>query len=331
MIKIDHALCLNTKYKELECRRCTRQCALHCLTDIKQPDWTQCNECGLCLSACPAEAITGSEYSRQSLEVMIQSDEPQLLLSCHRQNTQSSWPCLGFLDARLLLALINNGPNNDRVVVIDERLCLGCRPQVGEYLRQLQEELVPLLTAAGKSPVLQASRVGIKPCKEKSLSRRQLFSSMFLEAVNTVRAVVAKEVLDERMQRHELFIIYSGQLELSEVQATTLFSSIAVDCACNACGLCVRICPEQAISIDDLGQSVDIYHTPQTCTSCQVCQSTCPQQAITLVPATGLKRTYIGHVKLPQCAACREIFQPIHHPDLCLSCLLNGHYENRPC
>ena len=46
---------------------------------------------------------------------------------------------------------------------------------------------------------------------------------------------------------------------------------------CNACGVCVDICPVGAIGINDVAE-VD----RQTCTGCGLCVTQCPQDALSL-------------------------------------------------
>ena len=54
---------------------------------------------------------------------------------------------------------------------------------------------------------------------------------------------------------------------------------------CVHCGKCVKICPKQAISMDDAGH---IHINRQSCTACLQCCKTCPRQALT---QTGEEKT----------------------------------------
>ncbi len=73
---------------------------------------------------------------------------------------------------------------------------------------------------------------------------------------------------------------------------------------CTGCGLCIDICPTQALS--QVNQKAALS-APQNCTLCDICENICPEQAIALpflvffapsattnpsgAPPTGAKRT----------------------------------------
>ena len=55
---------------------------------------------------------------------------------------------------------------------------------------------------------------------------------------------------------------------------------------CKGCGLCVRACPFQVLSIDKNMNSDGVYPAvpvnPQNCTACASCYQVCPDAAITV-------------------------------------------------
>ncbi|MFZ5647436.1 MAG: 4Fe-4S dicluster domain-containing protein [Bacillota bacterium] len=49
---------------------------------------------------------------------------------------------------------------------------------------------------------------------------------------------------------------------------------------CKGCGLCVDVCPQKVLSMDDLGKvRVD---NPEVCIGCGLCEATCPDLAISV-------------------------------------------------
>lgn len=64
----------------------------------------------------------------------------------------------------------------------------------------------------------------------------------------------------------------------------------AVDPAgCTNCGLCLEVCPVEAISVVEVeGKSVAAID-PELCTGCGLCEETCPVEAIAEVPAISEK------------------------------------------
>ena len=69
-------------------------------------------------------------------------------------------------------------------------------------------------------------------------------------------------------------------------------SRFSVDESCNACGLCARICPIQAIQLKD-GKPVWVK---KDCTQCMGCINRCPQRAIQIGSGTRDRGRYYFHI-----------------------------------
>lgn len=52
---------------------------------------------------------------------------------------------------------------------------------------------------------------------------------------------------------------------------------------CKSCNICVRVCPEYVLALDEEG--IVVATSPDLCTGCQLCQILCPDFAITIEPA----------------------------------------------
>lgn len=312
--------CLNNRYKKMACCRCEQICYRGCISKNQEFDLNKCDECGLCMAVCPAEAITGVNYAKRDMENMLNSADSPLVLSCRCQDKQSSWPCLGFLDTRLLLTLVYSGKGN-RQVVVDNRICSECKPKVANYLQQLVDNVNVFLLAFGKSPLIQGQTVSNYPRKEKVVSRREFFGSLLGEAMTVITEAVRSDGSPEPLPRQELFSTYVKSLSFTTMTPTNLFNTISIGKSCNTCGLCAKICPQKAIVIKEEGEIAAFYHNALTCTGCEVCIAHCSQKAITLVPARSLEIAYVATYHMPRCPQCNKVYQPVENYSLCFECL----------
>ncbi|XFO65061.1 NAD(P)H-quinone oxidoreductase subunit I, chloroplastic [Sporomusa silvacetica DSM 10669] len=313
---------MNTRYKKMACQRCRQVCPAGCISDAFEFDLSHCIECGLCLSSCPAEAIAGDGYSGKVLEAMLTADDSLLCLSCSLQDKQSSWPCLGFLDARLLLALVYSGKNSNRRVVVNNCSCSGCKRKVADYLGKILISVNQILSLAGKYQIVHGNAVSNFKPKEKVVSRRGFIRCLVGEAISVFSAVVIADSIPKPLPRQEFFIKYTEALAVSGMRPTGIFSGIAIGEKCRACGLCARICPQQAIAVEDNGGVVDFYHNAFKCTGCGVCLTNCPWGAIALGSAYSLTLFRVATCSLPRCLECGKLYQPVGDHELCLECFL---------
>jgi len=327
-VAINQELCLNSLYKKTACRRCNEICPPQCIDTSLAIDRNRCSECGLCLAVCPAEAIWGENYSRQALDNLLVDGGSPLVLSCRRRDEMSPWPCLGFLDARLLLALMGSGKDGLRQVVVDDQSCADCKPGVAAYLRELAEEAGGLLPPDGFSLLVRGQSAGKVERREKTVSRRDFFTQLLGAAIGTVREVVASGAGGgEPLPRRALFAKVADRLNLFAAGTTKLFYNIRIAPGCQACGFCTRICPTKAISLEDHGAALDFFHAPQKCTGCGVCAAHCPSGALSVEAAQRLAAYHVANCELPRCTKCGQLYQPSGNQPVCLECLLKHDYR----
>jgi ferredoxin len=327
-VAIEPGLCLNSLYKKTACRRCHEICPSLCIDAALGIDQNRCSECGLCLAICPAEAVLGENFPRQSLDSLIADSGSPLVLTCRRRDSMSPWPCLGFLDTRLLMVLVGSGKDGLRQVAVDDQSCGGCKPGVAAYLRELADEVGRLLSPSGASLLIRGEAAGKVERREKTVTRRDFFTQLLGATIGTVREVVAFDAGGGApLPRQALFERYAERLNLVAAGTTKLFTNIRIADGCQACGFCSRICPAKAISIEDHGATLDFYHTPQKCTGCGLCAAHCPVEALSVVAAERLAVYHVATTALPRCTKCGQLYQPSGNQPVCLECLLKHDYR----
>lgn len=319
-VAVDRTLCLNENYKRAACRRCAEACPAGCFDAGLAVDAARCTDCGLCLAACPADAVTGEGFPRAPLDSAFADPAAPLALACRRRRDDSPWPCLGFLDGRLLLALVLSGEAGARRVAVDDSACAACRPEVAACLAATLAEADRLLLSAGKPPLARG-----EGAREKPISRRAFFAALMGAAVDTVREVAAAGTAGaERLPRQEWFVRYAGPADFAGETPSPFFTALAIGDACLACGLCIKLCPHGALTAQDYGIALDFYHHPGRCTGCGLCAVHCPQQALT-VTAPGRPGTYhVARRELPRCRDCGQLYQPVGRQPICIECLLKS-------
>ncbi|MBQ1876009.1 MAG: 4Fe-4S binding protein [Selenomonas sp.] len=317
---IELARCLY-QYTMTHCERCEKICPQGAIAG-HTIDTAKCDDCGLCTAVCPTGAIEACVNYEDGLEQVMQ--EERQLLVCDKCRT-SPFPCLGFLNRRLLWTLAQAGD-----VYLALGACAGCKPAVCEWLQAeaaaaneaLQQAAEtgevstdgPAQQTAGRHPAtvhrihfvrLQGDKQTVeRPLLERGVSRRGIFSALFHAAQDKVVEV-------EQRNAAALGLTFDGAAWLAryhegiptEKIPRSLFPGLSVGRRCNACGLCASVCPEDALYCN--WATKEMRFRPLACTSCGLCTANCSQDALELLP------TFDGQVEFhpgrPEDAPAREL------------------------
>lgn len=318
-IKVNYELCLNKRFINAKCTGCIDICPVKAINKRIEID-KDCINCGLCLSHCPVEAIAGVSYSENLIQQLIDKDEP-IRLICQRCQANSVWPCLGFIDTKLLLAFVISNKDSNRAVVIYKEECSKCNIEISQYLERTLGEANRLLgpskqiTSSAKEEFSESIPVGA--------SRRQFITQLWGASISTVKNIAFGNLEEvQPIPRRGLFISYGGvRLFQSTIFDQTTFKSLAIGESCNACGICAKVCIAGAISTVAEGELIEIRHNPALCNNCRICMSQCPQNAISLVQATSLIEAAVGRGKMPICTDCGKVYQPLGNMHTCIDCV----------
>jgi ferredoxin len=322
-VSVDRERCLNDNYKRAACRRCADACPEGCFDEKLVVDAGRCNDCGLCLAVCPVDAMKGENFPRSPLDKVFADPAAPVAFACRRR-ADSPWPCLGFLDGRLLLALVLSGEAGGRRVAVDDAVCAPLAPGSGRQTGGNAHRGQPP-SAAGRQTNDRAGRSGRRmDGARKADLPAAFFASLMGAAIDTVREVAAAGAGAEPLPRHKWFADHADAAAFIGETPSPFFAALTIGGACLACGLCIRICPRRALTAEDHGSALDFYHHPARCTGCGLCAVHCPQQALA-VAAPGRPETYhVARRELPRCQSCGEIYQPVGSQPVCIECLLKG-------
>lgn len=336
--------CLNRKQSRFACTVCSEICPAQVFsTNTKEAHrWYRCRDCGLCVSACPSRCFTLSPQMQRTLTEDTHPGEP-LVIACDREAElmDRKIPCLAAVPWELLAVMTFYGEAVLLMTHCDSCEKASARDLLQKNLERLKaflgedrfRERVHLITSGTWEPETSPS--------EKEMSRRAVFSGLkqnlkknvYRAAVSRIpqleesdrdglqyRRLLSQAVRKEREQRR----MEQEAIAEPETLPTYMLSLPAFTTSCFGCGICTRICPQEALEIRaEAGGTRLIDITPWKCTACGLCVQICPHGGL-----AGMQKTAVPHleklplvrVKTASCERCGIAIRPGTAPAFCPAC-----------
>jgi len=192
----------------------------------------------------------------------------------------------------------------------EQRAQTGTGAQLGEDHVQLSRR--NFLRLAGAHTAQGASKwlADVAQEQEEATSRWPLFTS----DGSSSRPSAYQELLAER----------AGSLPWRDRRLpwrSRMFSD-----ACSACLTCAQHCPTGALVAEETKSAIFIWFHLRQCTDCGLCVHLCPENAIIYVSVSSSKELYapahrVMHRSLRQCISCNHSFVPgSDYAELCTAC-----------
>ena len=249
-----------------------------------------CHGCGQCVAACPTEALLSTEHQQLAQQLQQHpTEQPAPSLGCHRipQNTSSHRiHCLMSLAEEQLMAWQNLFPEQPLEIHLPDD-CRECQAQGSRPSKPPQWLNIKTLPAEHDYMTAAAPR----------LSRRQLFTGAS-SATRPAYSAEDKRPAPRRLHRHYAAtqrLTFIPEIQLPELQLNAQ--------ACDAQGLCSRLCPSQALTTRDDGS---LMFNRLQCLGCNQCVQACPEQALTLSKVTGKQTSLVVELRASQREKCFE-------------------------
>jgi len=252
---------------------------------------------------------------------------------------QGMVPCLHSFGLRDLMLLYRTGI---RYIAVTRGDCDQCERGRGAHLENLIPHLQDLLRAKGLASfeyvelltpqfehILRdaISTTNVEE-KEPEPERRAFFRRAF----DVVKDASATE--DNIIDREGHWFEPVGTLLPSEAGQVQPYSPLIDAMLCTGCDACTKVCPHEAIKLDEAEQAVDIVYSIDAarCSGCGICQDACEDNAIQIeqwsVPAESVVKLSV--YRCPACGAGYHLpqQQPVNERELCRICSKHNHYKN---
>jgi len=326
--------CVHALMEKATCRACVDACPRDAWVideDMLGIDTGRCDACDLCVPVCPQGAIEG----RFSPSFQATDQGGAAFAACEYAGVSSRregvMPCLHALGISDLLQLRRKGAG---FLVTSRADCASCERGGAKRLEQWLEETNCLLESRGQSP----------------LKHRDLDATTWLKTFRRIRALAAARTLDRRAFFRNAVKLPKERLDAAVEDMTDVFlppamlleggsrdalypcvPSIDPEC-CNGCDACVRLCPQNAILLENkeqIGYAYSIH--AEHCSGCGICIDVCEQNAVSLkfLSPTGTDRIPLRDERCQDCGA--EFHVPLGGADgeaVCWVCRKTSRHRN---
>ena len=328
-LTIDEGRCVHRLATSAQCQACVRACPRAAWTIDAQGlgfDELRCDGCGLCMAECPTGALAVPlQWPAARLEC---GGTRTVTLTCDEAPRATpdgvSVPCIHALDEAQLLRWHAQGVGRLNVITAD---CESCTRRTSTGLGRRLYRLNEALRLRGQRAMLLDPRHGA--AATVPASETQVAPVVGAPAARAATGSIELTEPPPNRGRRGLLGLLSRPLPVSPVrpvsvgarvprcEATRLLArwglgpplwAVAFDARrCDACGVCAKLCPTQAIAMMPAGGTTAglLAFDMSVCVGCDVCVDACVPGA--LAPAApssttdGRRAWSLDSAPCPQC------------------------------
>lgn len=335
--------CMNRRQTKHPCHICNQLCpsgAVPANPAIQKIDWEKCKNCGVCVTACPSRCFAPDLETQKNLSAPARGRTA--IFACDRAEIKSGvsrveclcgipWEWLAALALRLQVVLYVGGCQDCQAK--------ECRERLEENLRQIRLFLGTERTE--RSLVLLYDTKEIAGISAGVQMNRRDFFHIFTSGMKKTVAYGVTSVMpmprDDPAQNGFTYRRLLADVVWQEYEAAVNGQEKPQDTLpvyevllpnfienCFGCGLCVKVCPQQALKVSGDGEGRRIISiAPWKCTGCGLCGKTCIHGGI-----DGMARMQVHHLQMQgyvrvyheKCRSCGAVI-PVDTPDgMCIAC-----------
>lgn len=346
--------CLNKRQTRHPCTLCHERCpekAIPVNPVTEKIDWTKCISCGLCVSACPSRCFAPDIRQQQNMSSPERGD--RVAFSCaHTKEPVGGrqMECLCGLPWEWLAALSMRMPVMLYTGECENCALESCREQLIENLQQLRAFLGDERFDARIILTDDAADLNRREA-EKQVDRRALFGLMGRRVKTSVAAGVSSVLPapgdDPSRDGFAYRKLLAGMIradcasrseKAGKENRPAVYAKYGVllpdfGAKCYGCEVCVRVCPQQALSIEqETAKTRIISIEPVKCTGCGLCQAVCLHGGIedmAFTPVYHLEKQGYVRVYHESCAKCGTAIARDTEDGLCIACSVKNRQGRR--
>ncbi len=338
--------CVRYRYTYSECKRCADACphgAIRLFDAGVEVLASQCQSCGLCVSACQTEALIQPTLSADHLRTLA-GDAAEFTLACTPSQAKgdASVPCLGALHPVVLTELTWQGI---AVELVGASHCPECAhaAKATEMIRS-NLEACELLRACGKPEAHAVLTLRSDDADESGqrqrpdMSRRNLFRRAIghgadvmagrfepTQAPLKVIRAAAPFLPDRKVLLNAMFAA-EGEAPITMPRHEAIpAEDWQVAAGCTYCEACARVCPTGAIQLLENNTGWRLAFLNDRCVACDVCAEVCQPGAMRQsesgqVLINKQKGRLLAGVSKTRCLRCDRVFVNEGHETICPIC-----------
>lgn len=275
---IEYSNCTNNRQHRKACIVCRDVCPKSVIGRDGDIQWEKCENCNICATQCPSRAIKSSEINMRRLLEVFEAKGEHIVVTCrHSRTADLKLFCVASVPWEVIACLAL-----DKNVVILKQGCescedSGCLKAFDETIARVEE----FLGAERYSKRIQIICEGELP-PPAEISRRELFLLLGRKAKN----VVASALSDDGSVKLDGMLyckLLARRMKLSNEHGNKQaygMRTLKFTEQCWGCGICVKVCPHQAITLMESDGEKYMAHALWKCAHCASCENACLEEGI---------------------------------------------------
>ena len=313
--EVDETRCVHSLLEQAQCRRCVDRCPTGAWViddELLGIDTERCDGCGLCVPACPERAI----HPPRQPDVRQWRGRRLVFAACDRIDQVDAEAQVGCLHALDLATLADWAAQGVTHLVTAAAPCNDCTRQPEERLSARLARLNRLLDDR-RLPALQWRELPVPRWRAMWAGTRGARQEMALSRRGFLRRLSGQALELALEDPCEGPTQASGnptrpvakRLGAEGCPGTWFLYAPRIDPQrCTGCDACLRICPHEALTLDEKAPAYEM--DPDACTGCGACVDVCEVHAVAVecdVEAPQWSLPLVGR----RCRACGA---PFHLP-----------------